>query len=71
MPDHKDEIDEEDDAQKKPLDPDEVYLKSSGEVRVTPKRSLPSPPKDKRIHARRPLPPVPRGKDRDENDDQP
>jgi hypothetical protein len=38
---------------------DEVSLEPAGEVVVIPETSLPKPPEDKRIHPRRPLPPIP------------
>ena len=48
---------------------DEVSLESSGEVVVIPKASLPKPPEDKRIHPRRPLPPIPDAPDEGREDD--
>jgi len=38
---------------------EDVSLESSGDVIIVPKKSLPMPPKDKRIHPRRPLPQIP------------
>lgn len=45
---------------KKPCDTtEEIPLKSPGEVVVKPEEKPPKPPKDKKIHRRRPLPLVP------------
>jgi hypothetical protein len=46
-------------SQKKPLRPGEVRLKPAGEATVKHEECAPEPPVDKRIHPRRPLPPVP------------
>lgn len=47
---------------------DEVSLEPSGEVVVIPKASLPKAPEDKRIHPRRPLPPIPDAPDEGKED---
>ena len=67
MSDRKDESHKNNDTGRKTRR-DEVDLESSGEVTVLPKRSLPTPPEDKRIHPRRPLPLVPEAPDEDESD---
>ena len=61
MPERKAETDE---PQEPPshADVEEILLDSSGEVLVSVEDSLPTPPKDKRIHPRRPLPQVPKAK---------
>jgi hypothetical protein len=71
MPKRKDEAEEEEERQKGTKNqaaPDEVYLKSSGEVVLIPQKTPPSPPADKRIHRRRPLPLVPEGAADDKDD---
>ena len=47
---------------------DEVSLEPSGEVMLIPETSLPKPPEDKRIHPRRPLPPIPDAPDEGKED---
>lgn len=39
--------------------PDEVPLKWVGDIVITPNKEPAEPPRDKRIHPRRPMPPVP------------
>jgi len=49
----------------------DVRLKPGGEVQVTPTEKPSEPPADKKIHPRRPLPPVPdKSSNNDKEDDE-
>ena len=47
------------DAREQELQPGEVRLTPAGKGKVRHEERPPSPPADKKIHSRRPLPPVP------------
>lgn len=48
---------------------DETYLEPAGEVEVHPQDAPPKPSETKRIHPRRPMPPVPEAPVEDKEED--